>query len=117
MRKDSIRDYATAAFREYARLGCPTPEAISRERDAALAADLSAVEECLRILSLEDRQYIVDAVRAVYFAAPDVALKKGDVGKRVAVFAREYPASEVSAYRWLARARRLFAKLRGMRIE
>ena len=117
MRKDNIRDYATAAFREYARLGCPSPEAISCERDTALAADLRAVGECLQILRVEEQEYIADAVRAVYFVAPEIPLKKGDVGKRVAMFARKYPASEASAYRWLARARRLFAKLRGMRTK
>lgn len=116
MVKDNVRDYATAAFREYARLGCPTPEAISRERDVALAADLHAVSECLQILRVEEQAYIEDAVREVYFSAPDVPLRKGDVGKRVAAFARAYPASEITVYRWLARARWLFARLRGIRI-
>ena len=115
MLKDNVRDYATAAFREYARLGCPAPEAISRERDAALAADLRAVAECLHLLCVEEQSYIGDALRAVYFVAPDVPLRKGDVGKRVAAFAREYPASEASVYRWLARARWLFCRLRGIR--
>ena len=117
MLKDSIRDYATAAFREYARLGCPTPEAISRERDAALAADLRAVGECLRLLCVEDKPYIADAVRAVYFASPGVPLKKGDVGARVAAFARACPASEREVYRWLKRARVRFAAVRGLRIR
>ena len=117
MMKDNIRDYATAAFREYARLGCPTPEAISRERDAALAADLRAVAECLRMLSMEDRGYIVDAVRAVYFSAPGAPLKKGDVGARVAAFARACPASERSVYGWLKLARKRFACARGMRLS
>ncbi len=116
MHKDNVRDYATAAFREYARQGRPSLEEIQKEKDAALVADLRAVFECLRILRLEGREYVEDAVSAVYFAEPDVSLKKGDVGKRVATFAREYPASQSSVYRWLSRARRLFARLRGMRI-
>ena len=117
MLKDSIRDYATAAFREYARLGCPAPEAISRERDAALAADLRAVAECLRLLCVEDKPYIADAVRAVYFASPGAPLKKGDVGARVAAFARACPASERSVYGWLKLARRMFARARGLRMK
>ena len=116
MRKDNVRDYATAAFREYARLGCPTPDLIAKERDAALAADLRAVSECLRILSSEDTGYIVEAVRAVYFVAPEAVLKKGDIGERVAAFARACPASEREVYRWLKRARVGFAALRGLRI-
>ena len=117
MRKDNIRDYATAAFREYARMGCPSLELISCERDVALVADLRAVEECLRILSLEDREYIVDAVRAVYFASPGVPLRKGDIGARVAAFARVCPASEREVYRWLKRARVRFAAVRGLRVK
>lgn len=117
MRKDNVRDYATAAFREYARLGCPSSETISQERDAALAADLRAVAECLRLLAIEDKEYVADAVRAVYFATPGAPLKKGDVGARVAAFAREYPASERSVYGWLKLARKLFACARGIRLS
>ena len=117
MRKDNIRDYATAAFREYARLGCPTPEAISRERNAALAADLRAVGECLHLLCVEDKPYIADAVRAVYFTSPGVPLRKGDIGARVASFARACPASEREVYRWLKRARVRFAAARGLRVK
>ena len=115
MVKDNVRDYATAAFREYARLGCPAPEAISRERDAALAADLRAVAECLRLLYAEDKPFIADAVRAVYFASPGVPLRKGDIGARVAAFARACPASERSVYGWLKVARKRFARVRGLR--
>ena len=117
MRKDNIRDYATAAFREYARLGCPSSERISCERDAALAADLRAVSECLRVLCAEDKPYIADAVRAVYFASPGVPLRKGDIGARVAAFARVCPASEREVYRWLKRARVRFAAVRGLRVK
>lgn len=117
MRKDNVRDYATAAFREYARLGCPTPEVISRERDAALAADLRAVGECLQMLCAEDRTYIAEAVQAVYFAAPGVPIKKGEIGARVAAFARACPASEREVYRWLKQARVRFAAVRGLRVK
>ena len=117
MRKDNIRDYATAAFREYARLGCPAVEQISRERDSALVADLGAVCACLRMLCTEDKVHVVDAVRAVYFSAPDTPLKKGDIGARVAAFAREYPSSEREVYRWLKIARVRFASIRGLRVS
>ena len=117
MRKDNVRDYATAAFREYARLGCPAPEVIPRERDAALIADLMAVAECLRILRVENEGYVADAVCAVYFASPGVPLQKGDIGARVSSFARACPASEREVYRWLKRARVRFAAVRGLRVR
>ncbi len=117
MRKDNVRDYATAAFREYARLGCPSPEEIQKERNAALAADLRAVGECLQLLCAEDKAYIADAVRAVYFVAPGMSIKKGEIGARVAAFARACPASEREVYRWLKQARVRFAAVRGLRVR
>ena len=117
MRKDNIRDYATAAFREYARLGSPSSVEHLERDNAALAADLRAVKETLRILDAEGNRYIADAVRAVYFAAPSSPLLKGEISARVAAFAKEYPTCERCVYRWLKRARGLFARLRGLRIK
>lgn len=119
MLKDNVRDYATAAFREYARRGCPAVCEKSERGtpDAALVADLQAVSETLRILALEGKEYVAKAVRAVYFEAPRTALKKGDVGKRVMAFAKSVPCSERAVYLWLGEARRVFANVRGLRIK
>ena len=113
MKKDLIRDYATEAFRTYAWLGCPA-EAI-QTGDAALDADMKAVQATLRYFIADGREGIVDAVRAVYFVAPGVEIGKGDISARVESFAVEYHASIPSVYRWLGRARKQFAITRGLR--
>ena len=115
MKKDLIRDYATEAFRTYARMGCPA-EAV-HSGDSALVADMAAVRETLRRFEGEGNEGIVAAVRAVYFASPSVELGRGDVGARVASFAAGYHISEREVYRWLRKARLCFAKVRGMRVR
>lgn len=115
MKKDLYRDYATEAFRTYARLGCPTGK-IDTE-DAPLAADVAAVQRTLRYFERDGREGIAAAVRAVYFAAPGVEIGKGDISARVERFADEYYASVRTVYRWLYRARLRFAKERGLRVK
>lgn len=114
MKKDLIRDYATEAFRTYARLGCPVEQV--HTGDAALDADVAAVQATLRRFIADGREDVVEAVRAVYFAAPDTEIAKGDISARVELFAAEYYASVRTVYRWLYRARLRFAKERGLRI-
>ena len=115
MKKDLIRDYATEAFRTYARMGCPA-EAV-HSGDAALDADLAAVRETLRRFEAEGNEGIVHAVRAIYFAVPLAEIGKGDISARVESFAAEYHASVPSVYRWLGRARKQFALARGLRTK
>ena len=113
MKKDLIRDYATEAFRLYARMGCPSPKEIGGE--GATAADLRAVCEVLRILALQGKEEVIAAVRAVYFVAPRQEIERGSISARVEAFAVGYPVSIRSVYGWLKHARGLFAKARGMR--
>ena len=113
MKKDLIRDYATEAFRLYARMGCPAQKDIGGE--GGTAADLRAVSEVLRILSLQGKEEVVAAVRAVYFVAPRQELERGSISARVEAFAVGYPASTRAVYRWLRVARGLFGKVRGLR--
>ena len=115
MKKDLIRDYATEAFRTYARLGCPAQQLHSG--DSALVADMAAVNETLQRFEAEGAEGIVEAVRAVYFVSPNVELGRGDVSARVAAFAVGYHISEREVYRWLRKARLCFAKVRGMRVR
>ena len=115
MKKDPIRDYATEAFREYARYGCPTELPLICDR--ALAADLAAVRETLRRLDAEGCEGVIEAVRAVYFAAPSAEIAKGDISARVESFAAGYHISEREAYRWLRKARLCFAMVRGLRVK
>ncbi len=115
MKKDLIRDYATDAFRLYARMGCPSLKEIGGE--GATAADLRAVCEVLRILSLQGKEDVIAAVRAVYFVAPRQEIERGSISARVEVFSTEYHTSVPSVYRWLRVARSLFAKVRGLRVK
>ena len=113
MKKDLIRDYATEAFRLYARMGCPALGEIDAEE--ATAADLRAVSEVLRILSLQGKEEVIAAVRAVYFVAPRQEIERGSISARVEAFAVGYPVSTRMAYRWLRVARDLFGRVRGLR--
>ena len=115
MKKDLYRDYATEAFRTYARLGCPLGRIDTG--DAALDADVAAVQRTLKHFEADGREGVVDAVRAVYFAAPGAEIGKGDISTRVERFAAEYYASVRTVYRWLYRARLRFAKERGLRVK
>ncbi len=113
MKKDLIRDYATEAFRLYARMGCPSLREIGGE--GATAADLRAVCEVLRILSLQGKEEVIAAVRAVYFVAPRQEIERGSISARVEAFAVGLPAAPSTVYRWLRTARDLFGKARGLR--
>lgn len=140
MPKDHIRDYATEAFRFYARWGdketyvkylvadlqrqkgtglCSPTEAalmhkeqVMREHYAEIA-DLDAVGTALKILDRDVRQ----AVEMVYFFKPYEDLEWGDIKDRVHYAELHMPASESSIYRWLAKARRVFAEERGLRVN
>lgn len=117
MKKDHIRDYATEAFRFYARMGCPTyKEAEAATRSAAELYDIVAVGETLKRLECGDKTYIARAVKVVYFVKPDKPLGSGDIEARVTRQSLLAPASERTVYRWLAEARRTFAEIRGLRL-
>ena len=138
--KDHIRDYSTEAFRFYARwgnreiyinnllldlqknkavgIGSPTEaalmhkEMIMREY-AAEIADLDAAEKVLRICGPD----INKALNYVYFDEPDKELQWGDIKRRVHQAEIYIPASESSIYRWLKKARKMFAEERGLRTK
>lgn len=140
MQKDHLRDYATDAFRFYARVGKLTGdeyidlvrcEAIDlrqpkevREINALHAAseaigaayDLDAVGRTLEHLELAGKREAVLAVKAVYFVRPSSPLGYREIAGRVRHFALGLPASERTVYRWLKLARRVFAKERGLRL-
>ena len=141
--KEFTRDYATAAFRFYARKGKPTyEEAVERVRREAMRRcefcdpqiivqqaettvaqktpellDILAVNETLALLEKGGRGYIARAVREVYFIEPSAPLRKGTISARVRRLSLTMPASERSIYYWLKDARRLLASIRGLRIE
>ena len=140
--KDHIRDYATAAFRFWAKwqgkdnyirylvddlqrqkgsgLISPTEAAVIHKEQVIEAykaeiADLEAVEEVIKIC---ERHYadVLRAVRMVYFISPDRPLRWGDIVDRVHDAEISIPASDRQIYRWLKQARTLFAEERGLRL-
>lgn len=142
MKKDFTRDYATAAFRMWARQGCPTyNEAVAKIKKRALAragnveplkalafaeaevdnrsaelCDIMACEETFAVLD-RNRKYISNAVREVYMVDPAHEPRRGDISARVSYYARKIYASEAQVYRWLRHARELFCAFRGLRID
>lgn len=134
------RDEATHAFVRFASLGCPTveqyedrirkdcynrlslqnPQFIVNKANAEISArkpllnDIEAVNRVIDMLNEQGKQYIVDAMKAVYFFAPTGTPTVGSIKYRVRRFAMEYPASERTVYRWLKAARLLYAMERGI---
>ncbi|ACL77345.1 hypothetical protein [Ruminiclostridium cellulolyticum] len=143
MKKDHIRDYATEAFRFYAKSGgkesyikylmddiikskgngvCNPTEStlISKEKimetRAAEFADIEAVDRVLAILVKSYQgNYIRKAIEMVYFKDCWKNTEKGEISKRIHYAEIHIPASERQIYRWLKRARILFAEERGLR--
>lgn len=74
--------------------------------------DIIAVEKTLMQLRRQQKR----AVEIVYFTEPNKPLEKGTISSRVHKAELELYASERSIYEWLAGARRIFAKERGLRI-
>lgn len=143
MRKDNIRDYATEAFRFWARHGCPSYEeaverikrrAINRafgidpekaliyaeaevEKASAGLCDIMACSQVFTTLDDTGRGLVCEAVRAVYMTEPWKIPKRGELSARVLAFALEIPLSERQVYQYLKQARELFAAVRGLRLE
>ena len=137
-KKEWYMDIATHAFIKYAFLGCPTrderekqirqecykkfalknPSFIAIKADEAVAKkrgelkDIDTVNRVLDILKKQDKQHIIDAVRAVYFYDPHGKPERGVIINRVRRFAYEYPANERTVYKWLKSVRLLFAQIR-----
>lgn len=153
MKKDHIRDYATEAFRYYAKLGkpkfedikekiyqeaieeskknelktnnicSPTELAMMRADKAVLEKkgeleDILAVEETLKQLAYEyNGAEILSVVDRVYFVQPDKAIEKGELKNRVLAAIEEIHIGERTAWRYLAKARDMFAENRGLRVS
>lgn len=140
MLSDHLRDYATDAFRFYARVGkltgdeyidlvksdsaCGQQPKEIREINALHAAsealgaayDLDAVRRTLEHLETIGKRDAILAVKAVYFVMPSLPLGYNEIASRVRRFSLSLPASERTVYRWLRLARKVFAIERGLRI-
>ena len=116
--RDTTRDYTIAQFRIYAALGCPSKAQIISDKTMrqALRLDLLAVADTLNALTNSGKDYICQAVSAVYFVAPTAALHKGEINLRVTKFAINNYTDERTVFRWLKEARLLCADYRGLNI-
>lgn len=138
--EDSVKDYATRAFMEYFRHGSPTRSRIESEirsrvqkelfgkdpqtvisacgreieRSKSFLEDIDAVNKTFAMLSDADMEYISTAVKAVYFVSKNRLLSCKDIKSRVLAHAMEVPADYRTVYRWLEKARSLFAVNRGL---
>lgn len=112
MRKDNIRDYATAAFRYYALYKQGAVQCITK----AERLDVLAVEHTMQSLDGEHAEDIKRAVECIYFDEPGKPLRKNDISMRVISLTHELNMSERQIYRLLTTARRSFAVARGLRL-
>lgn len=108
MKKDRVRDYATAAFRDYA-LTLKSAGNVSEPQ----SRDIAAVENMLKYFS-EKKPCVVSAVKAVYFIDAGLPLRKKAITSRVRDFAITAHTDESAVYRWLREARCKFAEYRGL---
>lgn len=143
-RKDHIRDYATEAFRFYAKTGgkeayindlvediskskgtgvCNPTEAALISKEKAIetrAAELADIEAVDRVFAILDKSYqgcyIKQAIELVYFKDSKKDLTWGDITDRVNKAGMTIPASRAQIFRWLREARKLFAQERGLRL-
>ena len=143
MRRDSYRDAATLAFVRYGELRGLTAEGykeallvqlaedykvfdekasdshISDElrRYSGFFDDLYAVEETFGFLMERGKDYIVDAVRAVYMTYPYRVPSHRETVYKVRSHAIEVPVSEKQVYKWLEIARDVYSRKRGLAMD
>jgi hypothetical protein len=122
-KEDLENKYYEEALEQYQRThekGCgiskPTEQAIMyaegclRDKQAELW-DILAVEKTLMQLHREERQ----AVEIVYFQHAQRQIKRGEIRDRVIEASLNVPAGERTIYRYLYKARMIFAYERGLR--
>jgi len=102
-------------------ISCPTEAAVIRAEQAvdeklAEIADIEAVQKTLDELRVRHEYDIINAISIVYFKDPKEDFNRGDIQSRVHQAELNIPASERQIYRWLRKARKLFALNRGLRI-
>jgi len=146
MRKDHVRDYATEAFRYYAKIG-KTAEQLKDDIGMAILEEKSnrvistnglsspteyAILKKEQIInSLQAEISDIDAVdktlhrldreskravQIVYFTDADKDLKRNDISNRVHIASLSIPCGESTVYRMLRKARGVLAEERGLRM-
>jgi hypothetical protein len=140
MKRQSYREYATEAFRflgregskekyiekliedlrqsvKSANIGNPTEAALIHKEQALRdkAAELADLEAAEKVMFLSEKE-VRQSVEMVYMKDCWAELEKGDIEMRVHAAEIYIPASRAAVYKWLARARRDFARERGLRL-
>ena len=142
--KETYMDTVTAIFARVSSLRYPTaeeyearvrndvnnrlfrldPKIIVAKADAAVStskpiiADINAVNATFSNLTDRNREYIIQAVKAVYFPYKGGArIPNKVISERVLAFATSNYCTPLTAYRWLKEARALCAYYRGLTIE
>ena len=110
MKKDRVRDYATAAFRDYAVASKSAGNTTESQRE-----DMTAVENMLKYFSTV-KPSVVSAVKAVYFTDASLPFRKNTITLRVRNFAILEHSNERDVYRDLKAARQKFAEYRGLTV-
>lgn len=104
-RADQRRE-ATEAFRRYAAHG------ERADRDEMLSTEAwqsdTDVSKTLSVLTAEGKEYVVEAVREVYFVEPCQPLKKNDIEMRITRYCMTKCVSRSAVYEHLAIARKIF---------
>lgn len=124
-KEDLEKKYYQEALEEYQRrqqmggtgISKPTEQAVMyaegilRQKQAELW-DILAVEKTLAQLHIWERE----AVEIVYFPHAQRDVRKGEMSDRVSKASIEIPAGVATVYRYLKKARMIFAYERGLRI-
>lgn len=117
MKKNNIRDYATEAFRFYARrIKIQCADDMHSLSDNALK-DIEAVQKVLDEFDTHREPYAVDIIKSVYFVKAEYPLHRLDISNRVIQTAFVYKTNERKVYKILKEARERFAYHRGLRLE
>jgi hypothetical protein len=143
--KDHLRDYATAAYRFYAKVGgretylkklitelekpkkgsgvCNPTEAALIDAEKIIESrqaefdDIEAISKALQLFAYcHNGNYIRQSIEMVYFKDCWKDLEKGDIQERVHFAEINIPVSERQIYYWLKKARDTFAEERGLRL-
>lgn len=119
MKKDHIRDYATAAFAYWYACGRPNVLQIGGigELTPIDKIELESVVNTLELLRLNGYADAANAAEAVYGDTYRTRARRGDVSRAVTRYSMRAHRSEACIYRDLATARAVFAYLRGLRLD
>ena len=100
------RAQITEAFRRYAANGETAPR-ISEGDPRDIPCEVF-VSQTLSVLRAEEKPWIIEAVKAVYFVRPTEPLRKNDIDSRITQFSMNRYVSRSTVYVWLSYARKIY---------